>query len=164
MMKNYPNAPPGRTTTSSVKSASQLAEPENKASSDQPDVAQVFRRAALIGDQRTLCGLMKLGVDVNAADHHGRTALIEAAFGSQPHILEILISSGADPNAADNDGWTALMEAASKGCLECVRILLDARANVFLRTRQGLTALDMAAKGHLNIIRSLRRAADADYV
>src|SRR6267154_6798058 len=77
--------------------------------------SNAFLRAALIGDLEAVKSLLNGGVNPDARDTFGRTALIEAAFGRQIHIVEFLISQGADLNARDRDGWTALMEAASKG-------------------------------------------------
>ena len=131
-------------------------------SSTGTDSSQVFRRASLLGDEQTVLDLLKLGIDIDTPDTYGRTALIEAAFGGRPRVVKILISNGANPNAADKDGWTALMEAASKGCHECVQTLLEARAKTTQQTKMGLTALDLTAKGHLNIIRLLRTAAESE--
>jgi ankyrin repeat protein len=119
----------------------------------------VLRRAALVGDLTVAKLLVELGTDINAPDPNGRTALIEAAFGGQTEVVKLLISCGVDVNAKDRDGWTALMEAASKGRLEIVRVLLKAGANVNQKNNQGMIALDMAAKGHLNLSRSLKEAA-----
>ena len=60
---------------------------------------------------------VKLGVDVNEVDEHGRTPLINAAAYTWDHkIVPCLILQGADVHAADAQGRTALhhVTASSK--------------------------------------------------
>lgn len=45
--------------------------------------------------------------DVNAADRHGRTALMKLAQEGGPEAVEALIAKGANVNARDEYGWTA---------------------------------------------------------
>ena len=57
---------------------------------------------------------VKQGLDVNEADEHGRTPLINAAaFTWDPEIVPYLISQGADVHAADAQGRTALHHVTS---------------------------------------------------
>jgi ankyrin repeat protein len=127
------------------------------------DSSDVFRRAAMSGDLSVVKALIEHGTDVDVADQNGRTALIEAAFAGNTEMVKLLIFRGASADAKDRDGWTALMEAASKGRLEIVRVLIKAGANVHLKNSSGLAALDIAAKGHLNVSRSLREAATVQF-
>ena len=57
---------------------------------------------------------VKQGLDVNEADEHGRTPLINAAaYTWDPEIVPYLISQGADVHAADAQGRTALHHVTS---------------------------------------------------
>ncbi len=52
---------------------------------------------------------------------HGRTALIEAAWGGNAAVVELLIKKGADVNAADSSGYTAIMRASEEGFIPVVK-------------------------------------------
>jgi ankyrin repeat protein len=124
-------------------------------------LAQALMRAALTGQAAAISALVDKGADVNAKDQSGRTALMEAAFGGHVETVQALIERGADVNAKDHSGWTALMEAASKGHTRMVRVLLDAGADAKVKHKKGWTALKAAAKGHVEIIKLLKRAEAA---
>jgi len=58
--------------------------------------------------------LIARGVDVNARDHRGRTAIMHlASSATNPAIVSLLVAAGADVNARDNEGRTALMLAST---------------------------------------------------
>ncbi|MBQ6668483.1 MAG: ankyrin repeat domain-containing protein, partial [Deltaproteobacteria bacterium] len=85
------------------------------------------------------------GVDVNARDEDGNTALMAAARQNpSPEVAEMLLHAGADINAKDNDGWTALMLAAFQNPNpEMVRVLLDAGADISAQNAKGKTVRDL---------------------
>ncbi|MEZ5705822.1 MAG: ankyrin repeat domain-containing protein [Burkholderiaceae bacterium] len=51
--------------------------------------------------------LLNQGVAINARDDQGRTALMLAALGDDPALVELLMNAGADPNLRDHAGWRA---------------------------------------------------------
>jgi RNA polymerase primary sigma factor len=63
------------------------------------------------------------GINVNACDEKGRTALIIAAARGHEDICNFLLESGADPCLKDTDGNTALKVADQNGHLKIVSLL-----------------------------------------
>jgi ankyrin repeat protein len=125
--------------------------------------------------------LNKAGVDVNATNKTGSTALIASTRGQSGRgdvaIAKALIAKGANVNAADMNGRTALMEVAASGNLDFVLLLLDSGAdpNATLRgPRVGRdaaghaaipgTALQAAARnGRIEVMKALlARGADVN--
>ncbi len=117
-------------------------------------------RAARNGDA-ALKSLLSQGVNINATDEDGETALMEAADGRNPEVVRVLIANGANVNAADEDGETALMIAADEGNTETVRLLIQAGANVNARDEEGESALDKAIDERNHQVAELLRAAGA---
>src|SRR5689334_10070068 len=56
--------------------------------------------------------LISEGMDVNARDARGHTALFKAAVRDNPQFVGLLLDYGADVNARSHWGTTALYEAA----------------------------------------------------
>jgi len=84
--------------------------------------------------------LLKKGLDVNARDRNGATALVPATTHSDGS-LNLLLQRGADPNLQDRNGATPLMHA-SYACLpEATRALLAAGADPRIADARGKTAL-----------------------
>ena len=66
------------------------------------------------------------GIEVNAADKDGNTALIwAAANGEVEAVKELLRNEKVDVNAANKNGYTALILAAANGKVEVVKVILD---------------------------------------
>ena len=79
--------------------------------------------------QARAAGLTGLGLDANARDIRGRTALHIAARFGDAGTVAALLRGGANPDVVDSEYATALLEAVESGKLEAVRALLDAHAN-----------------------------------
>ncbi len=132
----------------------QPAQPRAKA--DGPVSEQALGQAALEGDLATVRQAIEQGVDGNAPDAQGRTALQLAAYGGHTDVVrELLAKSTIDHQ--DNAGRTALMYAASGPNQETVAVLLDAGADPNIAdTAEGFTALMFAAaEGQLEVARVL---------
>lgn len=65
--------------------------------------------------------MLDRGVDVNAKDSAGNTALIAAATAGQWEMTDLLLKAGADVNAVNSSGNTALMGAVAKGNIEITK-------------------------------------------
>ena len=94
-------------------------------------------RVAEDGDMDSLAGILSRGVDVNARNEHGMTALMRAAHYGHERMVRALLEHGADPNVTRNDRFTALALAAFFGHTETVRILIENGAKTEIVTRSG---------------------------
>jgi ankyrin repeat protein len=70
--------------------------------------------------------LLKAGVDVNAKDKSGYTALIQAAMGGMTGEVKLLLERGAKASATTTDGMTALKYAQQNGHKDVVDVLMRA--------------------------------------
>ena len=85
--------------------------------------------AARAQDVETVRALIADGVDVNATQPDGATALHWAAYRDNLDLTAALLAAGADINATNELGATALWLAANNGSAAMVERLLDAGAN-----------------------------------
>jgi hypothetical protein len=102
--------------------------------------------ASILGRTEIVEGLLREGVDVNARDSEGYTALMRAAQKGHIEIVERLLrrQEGTDVDVQDFEGFTALMRAIERGYLDIVPKLLQAGADACIENKAGLTALDLA--------------------
>ena len=83
------------------------------------------------------------GLDINAKNKDGVTALQIATLLGQYEIAELLVQKGADVNAKANDGTTALHSAAFLGRYKEAKLLLENRIDADIRNNDGATAIDI---------------------
>lgn len=97
--------------------------------------------------------LVSEGVDVNAKELDGTTALMSASeserLRNKVDCLKLLVANGADVNAKNDNGDTALIDASLSanmaGKSDCLRLLVDNGADVNATQKDGTTALMWAA-------------------
>lgn len=99
-------------------------------------------KAAKEGDTGVVENFIKAGVDMNAKDQRGWTALIHAAIAGQAGTAEALLKSGADPNIKDKAGRTAFLWASWRCHADVAATLKASGADVSVRDRFGTSALD----------------------
>lgn len=121
--------------------------------------------AARLGRADMIPALVSAGIDLEAHDPKGYTALILASYHGSLATTLALLEAGAHIDASDlGRGNTALMGVAFKGFGDIARHLLAAGAEPNRRNRAGQTALMMAAMfSHADIVEDLINAgADID--
>ena len=67
---------------------------------------EIFFNSVRSGDIDEVRRLIEEGVDINARDNYGATALMSASFQGHIIIAQLLIEAGIDVNAQSNDGST----------------------------------------------------------
>jgi len=101
------------------------------------------------GDIVAIKAILAAGVDVNAADICGQTALhIAAESRGDGDVLRILLDAGVRIDAVDMLGNTALHAAVLKHNTDAVRFLLNVGANADLSDGDGMTVLHLASKDY----------------
>ena len=96
------------------------------------------------GDRGALGALLEAGVDANARDRWGATALYHAAAKGDEAAVRLLLAHGADTNTTSNVGNSPLMAAAGRGHAAVVRLLLQHGTDPGVRNKWGLGAADWA--------------------
>lgn len=119
-----------------------------------------WERAARDGDLETVQRLIEAGVDVDARDRYGQTALMRAAHGGHRAVVERLVARGAELDVTAKFNLTALMLAVIAGHAAVVRVLAAAGADPSVRGRgapgfAGKTAYDLAVAAGLDELRDV---------
>ena len=104
----------------------------------------VLHRAAQVGDIEVLMAALASGVEVDARDGRGWTALMHAVNKGYPLLVEPLLAANASVNLRAPDGATALLMAVAFGYTEIVAMLMRAGAEVSIPGQKGETAVDVA--------------------
>ena len=119
---------------------------------ERPALIDAVRNA----DREAVRALMKPGVDVNAPDGDGSTALHWASYRDDLESTDLLIRAGANVNAANALGATPLWIASENKNAAIVRSLLAAGGNPNAALVSGETVLMMASRsGNPEIVEQL---------
>ena len=111
-----------------------------------PAFAASLPDAAEQRDKASVRILLHTGVDANAAQVDGTTALHWAAYHDDAEMAGLLVRAGANVNAVNHYGASALAEASTNGNAAIVKLLLEAGAEANTRMKGGETALMLAAR------------------
>jgi ankyrin len=103
-------------------------------------------QAARLQNDKELRVLLRQGVDVNAPEPDGATALHWAAHWDDLNAAQSLIGAGAKVNARNELGITPLLVACANGSAPMIEKLLAAGADPNIPAPDGETALMMAAR------------------
>ncbi|KAI9773648.1 MAG: hypothetical protein M1840_006922 [Geoglossum simile] len=91
--------------------------------------------------------LLDAGVDINAKDNTGKTALHRATRREDRGMVELLLRNGAKVDCKDDKGWTAWSANVQSRNAHILGLLLKAGADPSTRGLQGVSELYTAAKG-----------------
>lgn len=125
---------------------------------------------AMGGEVEEVRRLLEEGVNPNAADEDGETALMFAVSSSIPEVVDVLLDAGADPGSKNSSGLTALMgavigdgemddEEMRLDYLKIARLLIEVGADTSARDNESKTALDHARDYRLVEMAELLEAA-----
>ncbi len=118
--------------------------------------------AAPAAPAELIAALADRGLDIDATDSAGRSALILAAQNGRTATASLLIARHADLNHLDSLHQSALMKAARYGHADIVKLLVGAGANLALATETGNTALMLASEaGRTESATALLRVSNA---
>jgi uncharacterized protein len=98
------------------------------------------------GDRRAALEMLARGVDVNAAQPDGTTAIHWASYQVDADLVKQLLAKGAKADVKNHFGATPLAEAVKVGNVPIVKMLLDAGANANAANEDDQTPLMLAAK------------------
>jgi ankyrin repeat protein len=108
------------------------------------------------GDMKALDLYFLAGIDVNAANSDGKTALMAAAEKGRLEAAKALLAHHANLNTRDREGVTALMLAAANNHPDLIKFLVDNKADVALQDNSGWTAMMKAVyQGNVECVRIL---------
>lgn len=103
------------------------------------------------------------GVDIDATDTQGRTAILVTAKAGRLDIVRELIAAGADINKQDQIRLNPLLWGCIVGHFDLVKLMVDTGADLERRTRfDGAPIHPAAEKGHLEIVRLLAEETDVN--
>jgi len=100
--------------------------------------------------------LVQTGVDVNAAQSDGTTALHWAAYNDDAESVALLLKAKANVNAVNRYGVPPLASACTNGNAAIVKLLLDGGADANAKLSGGETVLMLAARsGNAEAVKAL---------
>jgi len=91
-------------------------------------MTRVWENAIANGDGDAARDLLRRGIDADARDRHGQTALMLAAHAGHREVVAALVEHGAALDVTAKFGLSALMLAVVAGHAEVVRLLARAGA------------------------------------
>lgn len=112
--------------------------------------------AAQQGELAKLKSCLRQGVDINAVNRQGQTAVTLASLNKKYDCVGTLIDAGADINKQDNTCLNPFLICCLNNDLTLLRLILPARPDLNRLTRFGGVGLTPACeKGHLDIVQEL---------
>ncbi len=107
-------------------------------------------------DKTSVRTLVKTGIDVNAAQVDGTTALHWAAYHDDAETVALLAQAGANANAVNRYGVPPLAQACTNGNAAIVKLLLQAGADANATMKGGESVLMFAARsGNVDAVNTL---------
>ena len=116
-----------------------------------------LHRAAKAGNLKGLEAALAAGMDVNARDDRGWTALMYVVDKGYVLLVEPLLTAKADVNLRGPDGATALFMAAAHGHGEIIPKLMKAGADPTIKGPKEKTATDVAQARYGDLRTALKK-------
>ena len=119
--------------------------------------------AAIEGDLGALAAALADGLDIDARDAQGRTAILAATVARQNAAVAALLDAGADVDLQDERLDNPFLYAGAEGLLDILRLVNAAGADPAITNRYGGIALIPASeRGHVETVRYLLAESDVD--
>lgn len=100
--------------------------------------------------------LLDKGVDINAQDTQGRTAIMIATYANDVEMVKVLIAEGADVDIQDNMLNNPFLYAGAEGYMEILKLMIAAGADPTITNRYGGVALIPASEhGYVEVVNEL---------
>ncbi|CDK31056.1 ankyrin repeat domain-containing protein [Candidatus Babela massiliensis] len=100
--------------------------------------------------------LVNRGLDIDAKDEEGNTALILAIKKNKKDLAKLLIKNKADTNSKNSTGYTALMIAIARDDKDLVEMLIINGADINAQDNRGYTPLIVSiCKGQKDLVELL---------
>lgn len=130
------------------------------------DATRDLLSAASAGQAADVKRLLAAGVDLEARDSQGRSALLLAVAQNHIAVAEALLAAGASPNAQAANRDTPWLLAGAAGRHEIVAAMLPLKPDLTIRNRYGGNALIPACeRAHVETVRLLLTSGiDLDHV
>ncbi len=112
------------------------------------DAEKTLFEACEVGNLEEVKKILNEGVNLEARNIEGYTALMAAIHGGQAEAARLLIENGADVNARKGNGDSVLIFAISKGQYEVARALIENGTDIHAKNYLDETALIKAAQTH----------------
>ncbi|KAL4582779.1 hypothetical protein LXL04_007338 [Taraxacum kok-saghyz] len=126
------------------------------------DKWQPLHTLAASGEFYLVDTLFKYGVDINAPNQEGLTAIHKAILGKKHAICNYLLRNSANPFVRDKDGATLLHYAVRTASTQMIKILLLYNVDINLQDNDGWTPLHLAVQSRRNDIVRLLLIKRAD--
>jgi len=117
--------------------------------------------AAKTGNVSDVTQLLANGINIDATDGEGLTALSWAVARGHVAVVESLLAAGANKEHRSAFGFTPLIAAANLGHVDITRLLVEAGADQGAKDDMGGTARSHALrKGHMAVVAMLQAQTD----
>lgn len=100
--------------------------------------------------------LLNSGVDINAQDEQGRTAVMIATYANDAEMVKVLIDEGADVDIQDDMLNNPFLYAGAEGYMDILKLMIAAGADPKITNRYGGVALIPASEhGYVEVVEEL---------
>lgn len=100
--------------------------------------------------------LLNSGIDINAQDEQGRTAIMIATYANDAEMVKVLIDEGADVDIQDDMLNNPFLYAGAEGYMDILKLMIAAGADPKITNRYGGVALIPASEhGYVEVVEEL---------